>query len=92
MKVVIDQPEPQMVLRLVSRGPAGVDEEISLMAQIAGSEEGQEILRIAVEGVPSQGDPLGQRKERIMVRTVKMRGDFPAKLDGHGHIEIGMKA
>lgn len=88
MRIVIDEPEPQVVLRLRDAGVNGV----VLVARVAGSDDEQDILAFTTEGAPTQGDPLGQRNERLVVKTLRVRKDFPAKLDAHGHIEIGMRA
>jgi hypothetical protein len=83
-----DMPEPQLVLRLQSHGPTVV-----LLAQIAGSEDAeQEIMRFETGGIPSQGDPLGQRNDRLVAFTRKVRHDFPIEVDGHGHMVVRMKA
>lgn len=91
MQVLIDEPEAQLVLRLRKAGHPTAP-AVVLSACIAGSDDEQDILYIEADGIPTAGDPLGQRKDFLTIRTLKLRSNFPAKLDGHGHIEIGMKA
>lgn len=93
MQVLIDEPEAQLVLRLRKAGHPTAP-AVVLSASIAGSAYEQDILYIESESQPSPGDPLaiGRKNDKLTIRTLKLRSDFPAKLDGHGHIEIGMKA
>jgi hypothetical protein len=90
MKIVIDEPETQVVMRLRPAGPPG-SSAVKLSARVAGSDDEQDILLIEAAGEPAHGDPLGQRNEKLTIYTLKVRNDFPAKLDSYSHVEIGMK-
>lgn len=89
MIVRIDQPEPQLVLRLENFGNG---ERVLLLASIAGSDDEQEVLRFEIGGVPTDSDPLGQKKDTLHIYTRKLRAGFPIEIDAHGHAVVRMKA
>lgn len=87
MLLRVDEPEPQLVLRLESHGSTVV-----LLANVAGSDDPQEIMRFEAGAKPSHNDPLAQRTTHLIAFTRKVRAGFPIEVDAHGHLVVRMKA